>query len=248
MGRRIMALDVGEKRVGVAVSDETGTLAVPKPPLIRRGLAQDIDRIRDMAEGFSVERIVVGWPVGLSGQEGPQALAVRRFAEALARRLPWPVELVDERLSTQEAERVLIAGDVDRRRRRTLVDGLAAAVILRRYLDRQQADQKRSDRMSEKDRIQGLNADDDEIITLTDEDGEDHDFVVVDVIEVSDQEYAILLPYEAADEEEAEAVILRVEKSDDGDDQLVEIEDEAEWQAVVDAYEAVLESEDEDED
>ena len=100
--------------------------------------------------------------------------------------------------------------------------------------------------MSDEDRMHGMNEDEDEVITLTDEDGADHDFVVVDVIEVNAHEYAILLPYEAADEEEAEAVILRLEKSDDGDDQLVEIDDESEWQAVVDAYEAVLDEEGDD--
>ena len=97
--------------------------------------------------------------------------------------------------------------------------------------------------MSEKDvhHPEEFADDDDELITLTDEDGEDHEFVVVDVIEVSAKEYAILLPYDTADEEEAEAVILRIEKGNDGEDQLVEIEDETEWQSVVDAYEAVLE-------
>lgn len=243
-----MALDVGEKRVGVAVTDETGTIAMPRAPIVRTRLADDIDRIRVLGEEFGIARIVVGWPVGLNGLAGPQAQKVERFVGILRNRLPWPVDLEDERLSTREAERLLIAGDVSRRGRRTLVDGVAAAVILRRYLDRREADRKWSDRMSDKDRIEGLNADEDEVITLTDEDGEDHDFVVVDVIEVSEKEYAILLPYEAADEEEAEAVILRVEKTAEGEDQLVEIEDEAEWQAVVDAYEAVLDSEDDDEE
>jgi putative Holliday junction resolvase len=243
-----MALDVGEKRVGVAVTDETGTIAMPRAPIVRTRLADDIDRIRVLGEEFGIARIVVGWPVGLNGLAGPQAQKVERFVGILRDRLPWPVDLEDERLSTREAERLLIAGDVSRRGRRTLVDGVAAAVILRRYLDRREADRKWSDRMSDKDRIEGLNADEDEVITLTDEDGEDHDFVVVDVIEVSEKEYAILLPYEAADEEEAEAVILRVEKTAEGEDQLVEIEDEAEWQAVVDAYEAVLDSEDDDEE
>lgn len=97
--------------------------------------------------------------------------------------------------------------------------------------------------MSDKD-DERFETEEDEIITLTDDDGEDHEFVVVDVIEVQAKEYAILLPYEAADEEEAEAVILRIEKAQDGEDQLVEIEDEKEWQAVVDAYEAVLEADD----
>ena len=102
--------------------------------------------------------------------------------------------------------------------------------------------------MSDEDRMHGMgeDGDEDEVITLTDENGEDHDFVVVDVIEVNAHEYAILLPYETAEEEEAEAVILRLERAADGEDQLVEIDDESEWQAVVDAYEAVLDEEGDD--
>jgi putative Holliday junction resolvase len=97
----------------------------------------------------------------------------------------------------------------------------------------------------------------DEIVTLTDEEGQDHEFVLVDVLELNEREYAILLPFDdvtegsdkedAVDEEEMEAVILRIEKDANGEEQLAEIEDEQEWQSVVDAYEAMLdEGDDED--
>jgi putative Holliday junction resolvase len=95
----------------------------------------------------------------------------------------------------------------------------------------------------------------DEIVTLTDEEGQDHEFVLVDVLELNEREYAILLPFDdateesggAGDEDEMEAVILRIEKDANGEEQLAEIEDEQEWQSVVDAYEAMLdEGDDED--
>lgn len=91
----------------------------------------------------------------------------------------------------------------------------------------------------------------DEIVTLTDEEGQDHEFVLVDLLELNEQEYAILLPFagvsgegeadENAEDADMEAVILRIETDDAGDEQLVEIDDEQEWQSVVDAYEAMLE-------
>ncbi len=102
----------------------------------------------------------------------------------------------------------------------------------------------------------------DEILTLTDEDGQDHEFVLVDVLTLNEREYAILLPFDemsghggsagasapggSEDEDEMEAVILRVEKDDAGEEQLVEIDDEQEWQSVVDAYEAMLDESDDE--
>lgn len=97
----------------------------------------------------------------------------------------------------------------------------------------------------------------DEILTLTDEEGQDHEFVLVDILTLNEREYAILLPFDEAtghgesseasdDEDEMEAVILRMEKDDAGDEQLVEIDDEQEWQSVVDAYEAMLDESDDE--
>ncbi|MGC8486763.1 MAG: Holliday junction resolvase RuvX [Clostridia bacterium] len=140
-----MALDVGEKRVGVAVSDETGTIATPRDPILRQQLTQDLARIRTLGEQLQVQRIVVGWPLSLNGTVGPQAKRVEAFVKQLLEVVPWPVDLVDERFSSRAAERVLIEQDVRRSRRRDLVDGLAAAMILKTYLDRRRADQERGD-------------------------------------------------------------------------------------------------------
>lgn len=241
-----MALDVGDKMVGVAVSDPTGLIAEPKPPLRRSVLAADLEAIRGLGLQWDISGIVVGWPVNMNGSHGPQVQKVKAFLKSLEKVVPWPIAVWDERLSTVEAERRLIEADVRRKRRRQLVDGVAAAVILQGYLDRHRTTIERSDMMSDKDHHDQFEPDEDEVITLTDDEGKDHDFVVVDVIEVHAKEYAILLPYEAADDEEAEAVILRIEKGPDGEDQLIEIEDQNEWQSVVDTYEAVLDADDED--
>lgn len=240
---RIMALDVGDKRVGVAVSDETGLIPEPKAPIQRSHRAADVEAVRALCDTWDVSCVVVGLPLNMNGTRGPQAEKVLKFVQYLEPGLRCPVVTWDERLTTKEAERRLVELDMTRTRRRQVVDGVAAALILEGYLHRQRMLRERSETMSDKD-DERFETDEDEIITLTDDDGEDHEFVVVDVIEVASKEYAILLPYETADEEEAEAVILRIEKAQDGEDQLVEIEDEKEWQAVVDAYEAVLEADD----
>jgi putative Holliday junction resolvase len=130
-----MGLDVGERRVGVAVSDELGAIATPLAT-VERG-PRDVTEISDLVREWSVSRLVVGLPTGLSGREGPQAALVRSFAVTLEEALPPTVELVfwDERLTTAIAERSLIAAGTRRQRRKEQIDAVAAAVLLQSYLD-----------------------------------------------------------------------------------------------------------------
>lgn len=132
---RFLGLDIGERRIGVAVSDELGTIASPVG-MIRRD-SDVAAEVRDLIVEYDVVRVVAGLPIGLSGREGPQAQAVRAFVEDLAAALEVPVEFYDERLSTAVAERSLIAGGTRRAKRREKVDAVAAAVILQGYLDHQ---------------------------------------------------------------------------------------------------------------
>lgn len=133
---RVMALDLGEKRVGVAISDPTGTIARPLAILPRTPRRALIKALRRLIAEHGVERVVVGLPRSLSGAEGPQAQWTRREAELLARHLPVPVVLWDERLSTATAETYrALRGE----RRRTPIDAEAAAVILQDYLEAQRA-------------------------------------------------------------------------------------------------------------
>jgi putative pre-16S rRNA nuclease len=132
---RILALDVGEKRIGVAVSDETGTLARPLTTLTRASKRQDFERIAHLAAEQEVERIVAGYPRSLAGDEGPQARRVRRYVEALATTLPAPVELWDERYTTVEAQERLQEAQRRKLRDRGQLDAAAAAIILQDYLD-----------------------------------------------------------------------------------------------------------------
>jgi putative Holliday junction resolvase len=134
---RALGLDVGSKTIGIAVSDELGFAAHPRETLPRAGTTADVDAILARVSEVEAGAVVVGIPYELSGREGPRAKRVRVLVDALRAKLPAGVELheQDERFSTAEAERVLIAGDVSRARRREVIDRQAAAVILQGWLD-----------------------------------------------------------------------------------------------------------------
>lgn len=241
-----MGLDVGDKWIGTAVSDELGMIARSLDPIRRRGLPQDVAEVVKLLRAWDADTIVVGLPLNMNGTVGPQAEKVLQFQRALEKKSVATVISWDERLTTRQAERILLEGNMRRERRKELVDGVAAALILQAYLDRQRAMPQREETHMADDKDlfdQALPEDEDEIITLTDEEGHEHEFVVVDVIEVTEKEYAILLPIDTEEDEEAEAVILRLEKDADGDDILVDIESEEEWERVAQAYEDLLDQE-----
>jgi putative pre-16S rRNA nuclease len=136
MTGRVLALDVGTRRLGVAVSDPTGMVASPLATLPRRTPAQDAQALAELAAEQEAVTMVVGLPVTLAGREGPAAAAVRAYLAELAPLLPGlDLQLVDERLSTVAAERALVGGGVRRRARREVVDQVAASVFLQTWLD-----------------------------------------------------------------------------------------------------------------
>lgn len=133
---RVLALDLGSKRIGVAVSDPTGTLASPHDVLIRSGdLGRDHLRVAALVEETGAQRLVIGLPLSLDGSIGPSATSVIEEVELLAAALEIPVETFDERLTTVTAHRLLAEQGVTSRRRREIVDGAAAAVLLQTWLD-----------------------------------------------------------------------------------------------------------------
>jgi putative Holliday junction resolvase len=141
-GERLLGLDVGEKTVGLALSDVSRLVASPYGALARRDSGKDGDRIFAVVRREGVGGLVVGLPVGMDGREGPQCRKVRAFARGLAAALRagglggLPIAFWDERLSTAAVERVLVEqADLSRRRQRRLVDKMAAAYILQGALD-----------------------------------------------------------------------------------------------------------------
>lgn len=131
-----MGIDLGDKRIGVALSDPMGWTAQGLDVIPGGGgTKNDIKRIREIAEKHEVEKVVVGLPLNMDGSQGPRAEKARDFAGRLARVLNLPVELWDERLTTAEAERLLIEADIKRHKRRQVIDKMAAVLILQNYLD-----------------------------------------------------------------------------------------------------------------
>lgn len=130
-----MALDIGDRTIGVACSDEGLILASPVETIQRRGPKADSLRVKALVVERGVSRVIAGLPLTLGGEQGPQSAKVMEFVEGLRRRLQVPVEMWDERLSTREAERTLIAADMSRARRKEVIDQMAAVLILQTYLD-----------------------------------------------------------------------------------------------------------------
>lgn len=132
---RLLGLDIGEARVGVAVSDPGGTIASPVAVLDGRRLVRDITPLRELAESYEVAGLVVGLPFGMSGAEGPQAALVRETAARFGRELGLPVTFADERLSSKAAGRAMSGSGVSTKRQRGRLDMVAASIILQTYLD-----------------------------------------------------------------------------------------------------------------
>ena len=140
MASRILALDYGTKRIGVALSDELGWTAQPLETFDRRTLDRDIAHIAALVQSHEVARVVLGLPLQLDGRQGPAIEAMREFSAKLEAGLPVPLVLWDERLTTKAAEDLLIAADVSRKKRKGVVDRIAAAILLQSYLAAQAPD------------------------------------------------------------------------------------------------------------
>lgn len=133
----VLGIDLGKKRIGLAISDPTERVALPAGMIESRGRKADLAAIRRLALERDVQRIVVGLPLHMNGRAGPEAEAARAFAAALQSELGLPVETLDERWSTVEAERTLReTGQARRKRRPGSVDTLAATLLLRTFLER----------------------------------------------------------------------------------------------------------------
>ncbi len=134
MQRRVLGLDVGERRIGVAVSDLLGLTAQGVETIDSRGVEKDLARVRELAVGYDVAAIVCGLPRNMDGSEGFQAERVRKFADRLAE-AGYRVIYQDERLTTASARKVLIEADLSRGKRKGVIDKMAAGLILQSFLD-----------------------------------------------------------------------------------------------------------------
>ena len=134
---RTLGLDVGDKRIGVAVSDPMGWTAQPLTVIHRVGIAKDLAALQEATKDLEVERVVAGLPLEMDGKEGTQAARVSRFCQALAETTGLALVYQDERLTTVQSKRLLESAGVRREQRKGVLDKMAAALILQSWLDGQ---------------------------------------------------------------------------------------------------------------
>ena len=135
----VMALDVGAKRIGIAIADPSNTFALPVATIERTNRRDDLASIREYLQSYGVDELVVGDPLTLSGERGIAAQTMDAFVESLHAIFDGPIHRVDERLTTAQATKGLIAADYSRKKRRAVVDRMAAALILESYLARRRS-------------------------------------------------------------------------------------------------------------
>lgn len=135
--QRVLGLDVGLRRIGLAVSDSLGITAQGLETLQRRNKRQDFEKLRAIVEQYAITGFVVGYPLRMNGAEGTQAGKIKQFAEELERRFHLPVHLWDERLTSAEANRLLRESEMSIQRRAAAVDRMAAVLILQSWMEAQ---------------------------------------------------------------------------------------------------------------
>jgi putative Holliday junction resolvase len=133
---RILGIDLGDKKIGLALSDPMGWTAQGLEVITSKGaIDEDISKIKEYVDQYEVEKIIVGLPLNMDGSSGPRAEKARAFAARLGKKLNIAVEMTDERLTTVAAERFLLEADLSRKKRRKVIDKMAAVMILQSYLD-----------------------------------------------------------------------------------------------------------------
>lgn len=144
---RLLALDVGERRIGVAMSDPSGSIASPHSTVVRKdgrkGTLEAVRQLADLIRAMEVGEVIVGRPLRTDGTPGAQEAKVKEFVDLLEKQVPARIVRVDERFSTVQANNMLLAADVSRAGRKQVVDKVAAAILLQQYLDCRQANAER---------------------------------------------------------------------------------------------------------
>ncbi|CDM69120.1 Holliday junction resolvase [Clostridium bornimense] len=132
---RILGLDLGDRTIGVAVSDPLGFTAQGITTIRRKSLQYDIEELKKICKEYNIEKVLLGYPKNMNGTEGPRCEIVREFAEVIKEQLDLPIQFWDERLSTVAAHRAMLEADLSRAKRKKIVDKIAAVYILQGYLD-----------------------------------------------------------------------------------------------------------------
>lgn len=257
MMKRLLALDVGERRIGVAVSDPLGLTAQGVETLYSRGWTNDVSHIAGLLAQYETDRIVVGLPRSLNGSLGPQAEKIMAFSELLRER-GWQIRFQDERLTTSQAQRILIQGNLSREKRSQVVDKLAAVCILQSFLDaggwpddiKPVSPVRVTDTAVWKGRKpmdnNENNMEQDNIIELVDENDNPIRFEHIMTVQYAGDDYVLLAPVDPAEDmEDDELLVLKIDNDENGDEIYVSIEDDSLVQKVFEKYLEIVEAEEE---
>lgn len=229
MNERIVALDVGDRRIGIAVSDPLGITAQPIETYTRVGYGPDTRRIAQLAQQYDTNRILCGLPLNMDGTQGFQTQKVREFAAKLEE-AGLTVEFYDERMTTVLAEDALLEADMRRENRKKKVDMVAAVMILQSYLDAQAAKSAAVQEDEEE-------PEDDSLLEMEDEDGQVIRFRLSATIAYAGETYVLLSCEEAAGGfEQGESLIMLSTTDSEGESCYQSLEDEALIEAVYEAY------------
>lgn len=230
MEKRIVALDVGDRRIGIAVSDPLGITAQPLETYTRVGYGPDVRHIAEICKKYDTNQILSGLPRNMDGSQGFQVEKVREFAAKLEEQ-GLVVSFYDERMTTMLAEGALLEANMSRADRKKKVDMLAAVMILQSYLDA-----KAFERSAEEEEDEGDEYDDG-ILEMEDEDGNPIRFYLSANIPYAGEDYVLLTCAEdTGDIAQDESFIMRCAFDEDGNDCYQSIDDEALIAAVYEAY------------
>ena len=242
MNERIVCLDIGDARIGVAVSDSSRLIATPIDTIYRVGWGPDVKKIVAICEQYETSLVLSGWPLNMDGTAGFQSEKVKKFCEQLEK-AGLTVYYQDERLTTVTATNALIEGNMHRAERKHNVDKVAAAVILQQWLDTQRnaAIQEQTEKQEENTMENNENM---EIIELIDENGEAVQFRLLAGIEYEGAQF-LAVTDDLSDDEDGECNVFIMLVNGEGEDATYEmVEDEAVQQAVFTKFLQILDEED----
>lgn len=229
MQERIIALDVGDRRIGIAVSDPLGITAQPVETYTRVGYGPDVRRILQIAQQYGTNHILCGLPRNMDGSEGFQVEKVREFAEQLEK-AGFEISFYDERMTTMLAEGALLEANMSRENRKKKVDMIAAVMILQSYLDAQAMQMASADEQQDEEEEDG-------VFEMEDEDGNVIRFLLSAEITYKGNEYVLLTASEEAQDVEMDESFIMLKTTDeDGDECYQSLDDEALIAAVWEAY------------
>ena len=223
--KRAIAFDIGDKRIGVAISDPFNEYAMPCETYFRtRNFEADVAAIAKIAQERGVGVIVCGMPVNFDGTQSVQTVKTQAFIEALKTKTGLPVAIEDERFTTMQARETQIMGGIKRDERKKTIDSIAASYILESWLSREKMKEKKEKEMKDEEMMNEYDDEQDRIIELEDDEGNTEKFLHIATIEYKGAMYCVFQKAEPETEEEEDEVVIF--KLDQENEMLLPLEDE----------------------